>query len=244
MATSNSGRVAVEKSPERNTRWLKVTYFLVYPGLAGSMLFDILDPFRFFELFDPQHWGLAIVRLSQILILLTLVVDFMHLFVHLDAEKRNVTPLGVKIKPRLDLAIAVLLCLSFFSLAFTSRLEIDFEKYLESPLAKSIEEWSSCAVTLSTLPAFLRLLSLILLTGSYWIVYLYEFRELTKSRPAELLNPVLLALAGTVIYVLAWCQWGAERRNVLNWFVLGATMAPFLSYARYEHFLATRAKPA
>lgn len=65
-------------------------YRLFYPGVLGSMIFDIADPLRPFQL----------ARIGLLSIAIAFIVDFLHMTVDLNAEESD------EAKPFLDGAIA------------------------------------------------------------------------------------------------------------------------------------------
>ena len=81
--------------------WANLVYDLGYPGLLGSMLFDIVDPLR--------HLPFAGLGLAGIIF--AYMIDYMHMTVDLKSpdEKR---PLQII----LDASIAIFFCLAYFFL--------------------------------------------------------------------------------------------------------------------------------
>jgi len=83
----------------------QLAYQLIYPGVLGSMIFDIADPMRSF----------TTVTFISVLIALCFVVDYLHMTLNLCED-------GVpshKAAPFIDICIAFLFCFSYFSLSKT-----------------------------------------------------------------------------------------------------------------------------
>ena len=84
----------------------KLAYQLIYPGVLGSMIFDLADPFR----------GVSMIWGCSLLIALCFVVDYLHLTLNLCPDGRAthwLQPIG-------DIVIALLFCLSYFAIARTA----------------------------------------------------------------------------------------------------------------------------
>ena len=87
--------------------WKRIIYRMLYPGVLGSMIFDLLDPVRDFTLFLFPRLALALI----------FVIDYHHMTVGLDVEKND------NANPGLDLLIAILFCSSYFFLAHIDKAE-------------------------------------------------------------------------------------------------------------------------
>ena len=84
--------------------WKLFIYKLLYPGIVGSMIFDMLDPLRPIPdmVIDPHIiWGTRVIAAA-------FVADFFHMVVDLKAETSKRT------FPCLDAAIAITFCLAYF----------------------------------------------------------------------------------------------------------------------------------
>ena len=81
-----------------------IVYRLLYPGVLGSMIFDLLDPLRI----------VSVAKIPLLFIGLTFVVDFYHMTINLDAEnKKNAN----RWLAWLDALISILFCFAYFVLA-------------------------------------------------------------------------------------------------------------------------------
>ncbi|HBE71389.1 MAG TPA: hypothetical protein DDW52_24850 [Planctomycetaceae bacterium] len=88
--------------------WSGFAYDLLYPGVLGSMIFDLLDPLR---LASP-------LQLALLAIAVTFAVDYLHLRFNLgipSAEGRETNS-----RPTIDIMIASLFCLGYFTIAATT----------------------------------------------------------------------------------------------------------------------------
>lgn len=111
-------REAVENEKmDKQKAYSLLAYQLIYPGVLGSMIFDLADPFRDFS------W----IWLCSVVIALCFVVDYLHLTLNLCAD--GTSPL--KHGPWMDALIAILFCISYFSLSHASTdRNIDLEKHV------------------------------------------------------------------------------------------------------------------
>jgi hypothetical protein len=81
--------------------FVKLIYDLFYPGVLGSMIFDILDPLR-------PGWD---IRIPLIAIAFAFISDYYHMMNNLKTKEKNNPKLLMLLA---DLAIAFLLCRSYF----------------------------------------------------------------------------------------------------------------------------------
>ena len=82
----------------------KLVYNLLYPGVLGSMLFDLFDPVRL-----P-----SLTQVSLVLIAVLFMLDYLHMQFNLGADKsRNSRPL-------IDALIAIAYCFGYFTLSATT----------------------------------------------------------------------------------------------------------------------------
>ncbi|MBO1255389.1 hypothetical protein J3L16_06795 [Alteromonas sp. 5E99-2] len=89
----------------------QLAYQLIYPAVLGSIIFDLADPFRV----------MSEVRLTGFLIGLCFVVDYLHMTLNLCKDGSSPYKYGAAI----DIVIAFLFCLSYFSLSRTTVPEFD-----------------------------------------------------------------------------------------------------------------------
>jgi hypothetical protein len=90
-------------------KWRDLVYNLVYPGILGSMLFDIADPLRDYH---PARWGLYFI-------VLLFVTDYWHLKHHLS---NVIVHAGLII---LDFAIVIGFAFSYFALTKVTAKDIN-----------------------------------------------------------------------------------------------------------------------
>src|SRR4030042_3495461 len=82
-----------------------LVYDLFYPGVLGSMIFDIFDPLR------PGK----IYKIPLFVIAITFMTDFFHMTNNLKAQtNQNSKPLINILKKSTDAIIAAMFCLSYF----------------------------------------------------------------------------------------------------------------------------------
>lgn len=91
------------KSMSKENAFSRLAYQLIYPGVLGSMLFDLADPFR-----DP-----SLIWLCTLLIALCFIVDYLHLTLNLLPEGSA----PHSFQPFMDIIIALLFCVSYFAIA-------------------------------------------------------------------------------------------------------------------------------
>lgn len=88
-------------------------YRLFYPGVLGSMIFDIAEPLRPFQL----------ARIGLLSIAIAFIVDSLHMTVDLNAEESD------EAKPFLDGAIAFSFCFAYFALTRVTALSADESRF-------------------------------------------------------------------------------------------------------------------
>jgi hypothetical protein len=89
----------------------QLAYQLIYPAVLGSIIFDLADPFRV----------MSEARIVGFLICLCFVVDYLHMTLNLCKDGASPHKYGAAI----DILIALLFCLSYFSLSRTTVPEFD-----------------------------------------------------------------------------------------------------------------------
>lgn len=95
-------------------RWTDFVYRLVYPGILGSMIFDIADPLR--------SWSIA--KSSPLFIFFAFAIDYWHMHGNLEADDKS------KGSPILDLVIALCFSFAYFILARTTKIGADVDAAL------------------------------------------------------------------------------------------------------------------
>lgn len=186
-----------------------LAYKLIYPGILGSMIFDILDPLRenpfydgcniFWTFFGPD-------RRAQICLIFIFMLDFVHLFSDLRKISDKLYK-GFNFLPIFDITIALFFCISYFSLAQVRG---------DNPILK-----------LSTLC----IVSLTFLSLAFLCIYLYE-RHFTKDKTLPnviLIAPLGCSLAGIVCIMINECN----PIYVTMW----ANISSFLFYLAYFNIL-------
>jgi len=101
----------------------QLAYQLIYPAVLGSIIFDLADPFR----------AMTEVRIVGFFICLCFIVDYLHMTLNLC--KDGVSP--HKYGAAVDILIALLFCLSYFSLSRTTVPDFD-ESLLKTYLLYSL----------------------------------------------------------------------------------------------------------
>nr|WP_321441763.1 hypothetical protein [uncultured Hyphomonas sp.] len=96
----------------------QLTYQLLYPGVLGSMIFNLVDPLR----------GFSPAWLCSIIICMCFVLDYLYLTLHLlpSGKAPNVAQAAS------DLVISLLFCCSYFAIARTSAEFVSEEMILAS----------------------------------------------------------------------------------------------------------------
>lgn len=90
-------------SVDKKKAYSQLAYQLIYPGVLGSMVFDLADPFRDF----------TVTWFCSLLIACCFVIDYLHMTLNLCQDGTAPHKFG----PVLDIVIAILFCLSYFSLS-------------------------------------------------------------------------------------------------------------------------------
>ncbi len=101
----------------------QLAYQLIYPAVLGSIIFDLADPFRV----------MTEVRVVGFFICLCFIVDYLHMTLNLCKDGTSPYKYGAAI----DILIALLFCLSYFSLSRTTIPDFD-ENYLKTYLLYSL----------------------------------------------------------------------------------------------------------
>ena len=116
------------RNPELRDKetWKGLVYRLLYPGILGSMVFDLADPVRI---------QLQLAKLGLLFITCGFVIDFLHMTVNLKAERTT-----AKSHPALDTAIAFAFAVGYFALAKVTDERVSIAAYRDY-----------CAMSLSAL---------------------------------------------------------------------------------------------
>jgi len=101
----------------------KFTYDLLYPGVLGSMLFDLFDPLR---MSTPTKFALLFIGLL-------FVADYLHLRFNLKADHAEEDS-----RPFIDAIIAIAYCFGYFALSATTNEEFDRSRYQTYEIASLI----------------------------------------------------------------------------------------------------------
>jgi hypothetical protein len=92
-----------ERDSEKENPYHKVVYGLLYPGVLGSMLFDIFDPVRINQ---GSRWMLAPIGLA-------FIADFWHLNANLEGRLKS-----TRARQTADLLIATGFTLGYFIMSY------------------------------------------------------------------------------------------------------------------------------
>jgi hypothetical protein len=77
--------------------WSNFTYNLLYPGILGSMLYDIVRCFREFGL------GFNLFLITQISLVILYVLDYLHVYIDLDIDRTQKRAISVAADATLSL---------------------------------------------------------------------------------------------------------------------------------------------
>jgi hypothetical protein len=225
--------------------WKELAYSLFYPGVLGSMIFDVLDPLR------SRSWTM----LALICIALAFATDFLHMVVDLEARKKETS------KWWLDVIIAGIFCGSYFFLAHTTKaLETGVEGS-KQPVSHYGFSFSVVAVNHldggpasngpvgigaggTTAPVEYYLCSLFLLAAAHFLVVWYEvpIRELRKKWRRELtrLMPTCICLLG---FSVAWISAAIKApEGMLVCVAIAVSLLSWLAYVFYVFCVWDREK--
>lgn len=143
-----------------NKVYSHLAYQLIYPGVLGSMIFDLADPFRDFSL----------IWVISLLISVCFVVDYLHMNLNLCEDGTAPHKFG----PFVDIIIAFLFCISYFSLSHAG---------VQDKVAVPIDSYINCLLFLSI---------------AHLLIILYEV-PITKTVPRTIdMIPILPPILGGI----------------------------------------------
>jgi hypothetical protein len=168
--------------------WRRFAYGLFYPGVLGSMIFDLGDPLRSLPFKNSIE---KLQYLGLIAIVLSFCIDYFHLNVDLPSktilkEELSIPRAYIKLssssyKICIDILIAFFFAVSYFAIARVTRLYSDDESIFKI--------FTSCMVGFSALGA------------SYSLIFLYEicFDSLKHFTAWVRLSPLFPLIAAIIL---------------------------------------------
>ena len=197
-----------------------VVYTLIYPGVIGSMVFDLLDPLRYSESSPdsllPDHLADWSLLLGRLFLLCSFVVDYIHLRVILRPVAKTRTD------HLLDLGIAATFCFAYFALGRAS-------------VAVSSEDLSHLLTKFCTFGhGFLAV--------SFILIFVYK-DHIAKKSAAYLFSKALPAVAAgglTFWFCYLWYHMdsGEEAiREQLEFIPVGVAIGQFVIFGLYLAFV-------